>query len=809
MRVKPPARPGRSFRRRFLSEWAGVGCAGLLIVILSIVWQWTAGADQFVYDRFLAGRAPSMSSDIAIVEIDDASIAALGRWPWPRSIHARLAEQLDQAGVAAIVYDVPFTEPSPDDDSFAKALAARPAYLPVVLGSSDAAGAREVVLPVAPLANAAAGLGHVNFEVDSDGIVRSVALFQGDAHQHWPQLMVPAWRAARGGEITLSGGAPQTIRGEALASAGREARFLVPFSAHAQIHRRVSFSDVLDGHVPAEWLRDRVALVGVTASGVQDRFATPVSGMLGPLPGVHIHANVLDTLLNGTAIEPVSRPWALLASLVPLSLLLAGFLVLSPWRALLLSVALGVASLAVSAALLDGAHMWLSPVPAVAALIFVYPMWNWRRLEMTMAYLRKALRRLADEPYLLPEAPVPVREYAGDALARQMALMAQTAQRLQDMGRFVWDSLDSVPEPILVADVLGVVLIANQSARGALERLGVCPAEGRSMADVFSEFSLVKSIDPNPATLAFARAHWPEPLNPVCAKFAALMERGVQVRSPDGRDYLLRYAKRTNAQGDVAGWIAGLAEVTALHEAERQREDALQLLSHDMRSPQASIVALVETERKRGTLDANPLCDVMDRIERSARRSLALADDFVQLARAESKTYALEPTSLAELLIDASDEVWPQARARRIRIDTVFEGDEGDAGDESGEGGLINADRSLMTRALVNILDNAVKYSPPDTRIVCAIRIVKSIPPRVFCSIRDEGYGISREDQVDLFAPFRRFHAAQRPEARGTGLGLALVKTVVTRHGGHVYVKSDPGEGTTFTLALPAFEGTV
>ena len=162
--------------------------------------------------------------------------------------------------------------------------------------------------------------------------------------------------------------------------------------------------------------------------------------------------------------------------------------------------------------------------------------------------------------------------------------------------------------------------------------------------------------------------------------------------------------------------------------------------------------------------------------------------------------YALEPTSLAELVIDASDEVWPQARAKRIQIDTAFEGE---------QMGWINADRSLMTRALVNVLNNAVKYSPADTRIVCTIALDDHIPPRVVCSIRDQGYGIAHEDQARLFQPFQRFHAEQRPEVSGAGLGMAFVKTVVTRHGGDVQLESEPGKGTVLTMSLPAFDAPV
>ena len=809
--LDPRARLGRRAGRRFLIEWLGVGCLGIVVILLASLGRLSASVDQLVYDHFLSLRAQPLLSDIVVVEIDNASVAQLGRWPWPRSVHAKLLEQIAKAGPAAVIYDVLFTEANSEDAELARAIALSPTYLPLLLTAPDAAGRRVVVEPVAPLAHAAAGLGHINLEVDSDGIVRSVAQFQGDADSRWPQLMVPVADAFERGTLRLSG---QPHRRSPLEAAARrtarddggEGRFLIPFGANAENYTKLSFASVLAGDVPADQLHGRIVVIGVTASGLYDRFATPVSGELGPLPGVYIHANVLDTLLTGREIEPAARWGVFAVSLMPLAALLAGFLVLSPRRSLLLTGGLVLLAAAGSAACLYGARLWISPVPAIVGVVVVYPIWNWRRLEMTMAYLREELQRLADEPHLLPETPKRRREFSGDVLEQHMALMAQAAQRVQDMKRFVWDSLDSMPEPILVSDVQGIVLIANHAAKAHFARLGAPLPEGRHMLAVLGGLTLVKTIDSGAASDAehnlYAHAHWPALLDPARGEFAALMAQGVEVRDANERDHLLRYATCTNAQGETTGWIAGLVDVSALHAAERQREDALRLLSHDMRSPQASILALVEIERAR--IEPVLARDLLERIERYAQRALTLADDFVQLARAESQTYTLEPVSLTELIIDASDEVWPQAHAKRITLHT-------DTGEGTDDGHWICVDRSLMTRALVNILNNAVKYSPPDTRIVCSFesQIQPAAPGaarRESCTIRDQGYGIPKEQQAGLFERFRRFHATERPEVGGAGLGMAFVKTVVTRHGGDVEVVSAPGEGTAFTIWLPALD---
>jgi CHASE2 domain-containing sensor protein/signal transduction histidine kinase len=793
--------------RRFLYEWIGVGCLGIVVILLGALCGLTVRVDQLIFDAYLRFNVRPALSDIVVVEIDNDSIARLGRWPWPRSVHARLLDEISKAQPTAVVYDVLFTEPSSDDMQLARAVAATPTYLPILLTPKDSHGERIAIKPVQPLARAAAGLGHINFEVNSDGVVRSVALFEGDAHARWPQLVLPLVRAVDNGTIKLrdvgSASAAARMREASMLAGNDEGRFLIPFSPLVEQYRKVSFVTLLEGFVPPDVLRHKIVMIGVTASGLYDRLSTPVSGELGPLPGVYIHATVLDTLLTGREINPASGPLVFAVSFAPLVALLAGLLMLSPLRSLLLTILLCVMTALSSAATLFGLQLWISPIPAITGLVVTYPIWSWRRLEMTMAYLRKELQRLADEPYLLPETPRKRREFHGDVLGRHMALMAQAAQRVQDMKRFVWDSLDSVPEPILVSDMRGIVVIANHVAKLHFETLNAASPVGKPMYKVFGDLGFVKTIDADDDGDARVRAHWPAALDPARPEFSALMEQGIEVRDRNDRDHLLRYARCANAQGEATGWIAGLVDVTALHAAERHREDALRLLSHDMRSPQASILALIEIERAR-MVESERMRELLFRIERYARRSLTLADDFVQLARAESQAYVLEPVSLLELVMNASDEVWPQAQAKQIRLDAQH--------DEKSFELWINADRSLMTRALVNILNNAVKYSPLGTKITCTIehgapRSANTLA-QVLCVVRDEGYGIPTEQQVHLFERFQRFHTVERPEVGGAGLGMAFVKTVVTRHGGDIRVASVPGKGTTITILLPAHDST-
>ncbi len=194
-------RLGRSVRRRFIVEWLALACVGIAVIVAGAAWRMTTSVDLLVYDRLLSVRPLPPASDIVVVTIDNASIATLGRWPWPRDIHARLLDKIAAAKPAAVVYDVLFTESAEGDAELAAALSTIPTYLPVLLSPVAGHDRRGAVTPVAQLASAAAGLGHINLEVDGDGIVRSVALFEGSAR--WPQLMVPVYRDVVRGALAI------------------------------------------------------------------------------------------------------------------------------------------------------------------------------------------------------------------------------------------------------------------------------------------------------------------------------------------------------------------------------------------------------------------------------------------------------------------------------------------------------------------------------------------------------------------------------------------------------------------------------
>ena len=207
----------------------------------------------------------------------------------------------------------------------------------------------------------------------------------------------------------------------------------------------------------------------------------------------------------------------------------------------------------------------------------------------------------------------------------------------------------------------------------------------------------------------------------------------------------------------------------------------LGFLSHDMRQPQASILALLE--RGHGHVSAADSA----RISAHARRTLALADNFVQIARAESADQRHELIDLRDIMTDAADQLWDRAEARHSRILLHLPDDEV----------LLNGNPGLLARAFGNLIDNAIKYGPDHGRVDLSLTVADG---QAVASVSDQGEGIPTDRIGHLF---ERFERAGRQDGDGTGLGLVLVRTVAEAHGGTVAYAEAPDGGACFTLSLP------
>lgn len=750
-----PAGPKGGWKRWLgarLTGWRALVEWGLVAVLSALLVGWMAltpvadGADNLVYDALMRAEAGPADADIVIIAIDDRSLESLGQWPWPRDLHARLIDRLTQAGAGPVAYDVLFTEASPQDGALAAALARNGnVRLPVVLdapGLNGAAFREDAPTPV--LTEAAAGLGHVNLTVDDDGVVRRLPLYLQAGDRTWPHLILPL-AAAKG----AAPAPPAPHDGGDLFAASPEALI---YRGPPGAFRTLSFADVLSGETPAAFLKDKLVLVGATAPGLGDRYATPATPHGELRPGVEVQAALLQTLIEGGGPRSLSPGWVLTLSLLPLGLLVAGFLVLRPAANMALGAGLIVLTLiAVAVAFLAGG-LWFPPSAAVAGLALAYPLWSWRRLAAASAYMQSEVEAFERDGVRLTG-----RAQGGDVVARQVDALRAAVRQVRDLERFISDTLRSLPDATVVADPHARIILSNDRAEALF---------GARLKDDADLPLLFQSLG-----------------EPAWRRFLDPEGDPGDITTPDGRILKAAAALLTDAEGQPVGHIVRFADMTRFRAAERQRAEALQLLSHDMRAPQVSILTLLDGPAPR--LDPA----VERRIADYARQTLDLAEGYVQLARAESQPYRSELLDLGQVAMDAADILWPQASKKGVRILTPNGEDEF----------LVQGDPALLRRLTTNLLDNALKYGPEGGVIQVSLTGAQEDGrPVCVLSVSDQGPGLSEEAARRLFQAFGHGGA----DHRGAGLGLAFVRTVAERHGGTI--RHQPGSpGATFILTLP------
>ena len=453
-------------QRRVVLEWALAGLLAAAAVCWCASSQALARADALIYDAAMRLAKPAPRDDIVIVAIDNESLRALGRWPWPRERHSQALGRLAAAHPRAVAYDVLFADPdmNPETDRrLAAAIrAAAPVFLPLLVEvpGPDGAAARALG-PAGSLGAAAAGLGQVNLDFDPDGVVRGVYLTEQIGGRAWPHLMELMRQAARPAPEGPAAKAPASL---AAGTFTRSRRMLIPFAGPPGHFPTVSFVDLLRGQVPAEVFQGRLVLVGATGDGLGDRYPTPVTSATEVMSGVELQANILQALLTGRAITPLPLPWLIGLSLAPLAALMGGLLWLRPRANMILGLALIALCLGVSAALLGLWRIWAPPCAAIAGLVLVYPVWSWRRLEAANAYMATELEAQSREPVLLPRPSEPEPLLGGDVIGRQVGLLRQAVRETRDLRRFMSDTLHSLPDATLMVAADGTVLLANHEA---------------------------------------------------------------------------------------------------------------------------------------------------------------------------------------------------------------------------------------------------------------------------------------------------------------------------------------------------------
>ena len=737
--------------QRFLREWWFTTLLALSVLTLMTVMHWGKSPGFALYDQIHRWRAPQVSTNVVVVAIDDQSLDVLGGWPLKRQDYADFLRLLAPADHRphAVGFDLLFLDPSPWDGELARQM--RRHRVVLATEQAHAPGLLNQRMPVASLSRAADSLAHINISFESDGAIRGAHLLQGDyphlalavSGQSWPQND-PHGNYRRFVQSGLSEGVPT-----------------------------VSLSDVLSGQLPLNFFKDKYILVGATAPSLGDQYPTTHAGQnKSGTPGVMLHALLLNGLLQQDLISPVHTTLQLgLAWLAVLSVLLA-LRWLSPLTELAVTLLVAVGTVLLSVALLLGLNLWFDPGLPLMAMALLKPVWAWRRSEMVVRFLRQGIQQLDRAPRSTTAQAkssdlVPVQPPRGDTVGQYARLLNRAIDDAQSHLHFLTRLVAEIPNALLVADADQRIVLLNPRMHDGL------PA------------GLLQVGEPLLPLLYYLGLPQSPQLPKLTGKdqyVSAIDNQGVL------RYYIFHLAQVLRNPGEAPWWVLVLSDITDMRQLQNGREKTLQLLSHDMRTPIASIIALTRpppTGSEGGLHNA-------EHIARHAHTLLNMMDDFIFSIRAQAPQYALTESLLDSLVDEAIFQVKDLAQGRHMRLVQHF--------DDNPQ--FVRADQRLLTRMLVNLLVNAVRYGQAHTDI--HIRLSHDEVPQL------PGGGWAHLSLSNTVGEPEASDPTQAVTMNGFGLGIEFVKTVVSKHAGHIQfdLPPTPGAQAHVLLQLPLVDLT-
>lgn len=749
-------------------QWLGLALALLALTLWLSPAQRLSRSNLWLQDLGSAFQRTPASQEVVLVEADERSLAQIGRWPWRRALHAHVLQHISQGQPQSITLDILLTEADwdyPQDDLLLAAAMAQSGR--VILPAAGAADAPQPLLPLPLFAQAAQRLGHIHMPLDDDGGVRRFYAYERVGDTTWPHLGLPTGCAGTAQHDCAPDAASHTAAAAPVRGGLTHIRFASPTPGFV----RYSYLDVLRNQIPAAAFKNKHVLIGTAATGLGSVFATPNAPGNVAMHSTELLAHIASGALQGKHAAIASTQSNALFNVLPVALALLALYFCGPSVALLCCAALGVAT--VVACMLATAlwHTVFAPAAALLGLVLAYPLWSWRRLHTAAQLLQQSMQELQRQGFAMAPAPRP-----GDFLHNRIEAVEQASQQLRQLQTLVTETLLQLPSPTLACDAQGCILLANSAAHRYARQLERTLRPQQPIAE------LLQGAVQRDSTTPLWDAKQLPPLT------QSLQCEGVDVQQRN----LLLLSQPFTVQGQQ-GYLVSLVDISELRQAMAQRDQAMHFISHDIRAPIGGIVTLLEMERHfQSSAQPAPSAHLLERIERYARSSLALADDFVHLARAQHATLQPSAQLLGVLIDQALDDNWAAARARQVRLQWL-------APDEEA---WVLGDASMLRRACSNLVSNAIKYGPEQGTVFCDLYLQGDS----WCiAIRDQGDGIPAAARATLFDPFNRLaqHANRTP---GAGLGLAYVMAVARQHGGTIELEDRAQGGTCFVLRLPRWQ---
>jgi signal transduction histidine kinase/CHASE2 domain-containing sensor protein len=749
-----------------LRAWAERLGLALLLLIIVVAFSFipvVRDSELRLTDTFFQlAPPPAQHSPVVLVLIDDESLRQYGRWPWSREILGTLIGKVADNGAGVIGLDVLLSEPQSPAADAALQNALHTSGRAVIVGKIGAfPDGPHWVEPLPRFSQAAVAVGHAHAVLDDDGICRRFPPLELTIEgPRWAFAVEVARRTDERRTAVFLGryGVPLADDAPRVTTA-KPILVRIPFRRDP--FDTISAATVLQGADLKARLAGRPVLIGFGGTEISDRLNTPLATEL-PAPGVEVHAQILDGILAGRLLHEV--PIAVSASLMASTCLLV-VVVFRRWRgwaSVALLVVLATAVFAVGFLM----FLWASRIVPAGAMMLAVVAGPLLVYSADFALVERSVTRqlLGLRSWLTTKGKDAPTAGNGD-LSWKLSLLQKLETELGSLYELHNTLLESTQDLVVIFDEQGHLLLHNQS------------------------FAAVLAPMPPSLTLQQLRARWvPEadaPLTPTNVG----QEGEVQL---SGKLYAVRTVPLPPTRlSPGGGTVLTFTSLQTRVERDRARAEALAFITHELRTPLASIQGFADLMIQ---APGSPDCEgAPETILWESKRLLALINSYLDVLRldAGAKPVKSDVLELHDIARQVFGILRPLATGANMRI--VLESD---------AAVVMVGDATLISGAVLNLVSNAIKYGKPGTEI--KVRCFAAAD-EVVISVRNQGNPIAAADLPHLFDPYYR--AREVESARpGWGLGLAFVKRIAEKHGGSVQVKSDPSS-TTFEIHLPAKSG--
>ncbi len=350
------------------------------------------------------------------------------------------------------------------------------------------------------------------------------------------------------------------------------------------------------------------------------------------------------------------------------------------------------------------------------------------------------------------------------------------------------DSLvDALPIPVLLLDATGVIRASNDTAAH------ICSVEGSlnglPFAQVIADGDIVEQIRASIADRRLSKKSYNRGGHEIAWNVSVTPLSDV----PDSE------SEHVSEREEQKFFLVIIEDIADQRRLEQVQRDFIANVSHELRTPLTSIRLLAETLEDIIDTDADKAQEFVEKIEIEAQNLTDMVSELLELSRIESGQLSMtfEPVEAEQLVREVMARMLPQAQRHRVALHTSIS--QGKA--------LVRADSRQIARVLVNLVHNAIKFTPSGGTITIGTAPQDEQMQTFF--VRDTGVGIRKEE---LSRIFERFYKADRarskagyigPGGGGSGLGLAIASHVVELHHGRIFAESTPGAGSVFTFTLP------